>query len=170
MGGVTINNGPSSTNPPAEGYISAYDTGTYTLTTPMAEEKMQYGVVTLSNGITISGPNNTDIVFAQSGLYNLQFSAQVTCGTPQAHLFYVWLCKNSTPVQDTCSVYTIHGTHGGNNGHMIAALNFFIQAAAGENFQLCWTADDAAIKLETIAPPLATIPQSPAIILTIQKI
>lgn len=131
---------------------------------------MQYNVTQFANGVVIGGVNNTDIIFALGGIFNLQFSAQITCNTPQAHLFYVWLCKNGTAVTDSASITTVHGTHGGNNGHLILALNFMFVAVPGDSYQLCWTADDTAVRLETITAPTVTIPQSPAVILTIQKI
>ena len=151
-------------------YLSAYDTGSYSLSAPLAVEMVRFGTTVLSSNITIQGVHNTDIVFSEAGIYNIIFSIQVTCNTPQAHLFYLWLCKNGATVADTNSVLTIHGTHGGNNGHSIAAWNFIVNVLPGESYQLCWSGDDQAIRIETIASPGGTIPVSPSAILSVSQV
>lgn len=151
-------------------YLSAYDIGNYPLGAPFAVQELQFGTVTLSNNVTIQGPNSTDIIFSGAGIYLIDFSVQVTCSTPQAHLFYLWLCKNGAPVANTNSVLTIHGTHGGNNGHMIASWSFMVNALPSDAFQICWTADNTAISVATIPSPGGTIPVSPAVILSVSQV
>ena len=152
-------------------YLSAYDTtASQSITGAFEIKELQFGTTVLSNGISITGVNNTDITFSNPGIYNIQFSVQVTCNTPQAHLFYLWLCVNGSPVADSNSVTTVHGTHGGNNGHLILELNFILVATAGMKAQLCWTADNTAIKVETIPSPATGIPVSPGVILSVTQI
>lgn len=170
MASVDVTGGSGLNTFVSGNYLSAYDTGSYSLSAPFAVENVRFGTTVLSNNITIQGVNNTDIVISQAGIYNILFSVQVTCNTPQAHLFYLWLCKNGAAVADSNSVLTIHGTHGGNNGHMIAAWNFVINALPGESYQLCWSANNIAIAIETIASPAPNIPVSPSAILSVNQI
>ena len=152
-------------------YLSAQDTtATQSITAPYEIKNLQFGTTLLSNGISITGVNNTDITFANPGIYNIQFSVQVTCNTPQAHLFYLWLCVNGSPVANSNSVTTVHGTHGGNNGHLILSLNFVLVATAGMKAQLCWSANNIAIEVETIPSPAVGIPVSPGVILSVTQI
>lgn len=150
-------------------YLSAYDTGNYSIGAAYELKKLQFGTTTLSSDVTITGVNNTDITFSSPGIYNIAFSVQVTCNTPQAHLFYLWLCLNGSPVANTNSVVTIHGTHGGNNGHSVAAWNFLVQVSASDVAQLCWSANSTAIAVETIPSPAAGVPVSPAAILSVTQ-
>jgi len=167
---ITGGQGSGGGNFVSGAYLSAYDTGSYNIITPLTTQTLQFGTTTLSSGITIAGANNTDIVFSGPGIYNIAFSVQVTCNTPQAHLFYLWLCFNGSPVTDSNSILTIHGTHGGNNGHMITAWDFMVNAGAGDSYQLCWSANDPAIAVETIASPGGGIPLSPAVILSVSQV
>lgn len=150
-------------------YLSAYDTGNYSIGAAYQLKTLQFGTTTLSSDVTLTGVNNTDITFSSPGIYNIAFSVQVTCNTPQAHLFYLWLCLNGSPVANTNSVVTIHGTHGGNNGHSVAAWNFLMQVSATDKLQICWSADNTAIAIQTIPSPAAGIPISPAAILSVTQ-
>lgn len=170
MASVDVTGGSGGNNFVSGAYLSAYDTGNYSIGAAYNIEKLEFGVTSLSSGITIAGINNTDIVFSGSGIYNIVFSVQVTCNTPQAHLFYLWLCLNGSPVADTNSVLTIPGTHGGGNGHSIAAWDFMVQVNAGDFAQICWSANNTAVAIETIASPAAGIPVSPAVILSVTQV
>jgi hypothetical protein len=151
-------------------YLSAYDTKNYSIGSPYEIATLSYDTVILSSGITIPPSFPTDITFSKSGIYNLQFSCQVTNNSPQIHLFYLWLCKNNNPVADTNSVISVTSTHGGNNGHLVPAWNFVFSAVAGDTFQLCWSAEDTAIRIQPVASPAAGIPASPSVILSVQQI
>lgn len=168
MAGIDIAGGGTSQFVSGD-YLSAYSILGDSITTPLEVKYITVENTVLSNGITMSGGGLTDITFANPGIFNIQFSLQVTNNSPQAHLFYLWLSKNSNPVAVSASVLTIHSTHGGNKGHMIAAWNFFVQAAANDFFTLTWTADNVNIMIETI-PQANPIPASPSVILTVQQI
>ena len=151
-------------------YISAYDTSDHNITAPLAVETLEFNTTVISSGISIQGANDTDIVITTAGIYNLQFSCQVTNNDSQEHLFYLWLCKNGAPVADTTTILSIQSTHGGSNGHAVAAWNFVFQAAAADSYQLCWSANNIAIQVETLPSPGGTIPAIPSTILTVTQV
>lgn len=151
-------------------YLSAYDLGSKSLTAPNNVMTLEYGNVTLSNGISIQGANNTDIVFSTAGIFNIVFSVQVTNNAVQDHEFFLWLCFFGNPVQNTNSILTIPSTHGGVKGHNIAAWDFMIQANIGDSYQICWSGDNTNIAIETIASPGGGIPVSPAVILSVTQV
>jgi hypothetical protein len=151
-------------------YLTAYDTQNHSLGAPNAVEMLEFNTTVLSSGISIQGANNSDIVFTTAGIFNIQFSCQVLNGSVQDHEFYLWLCKNGAPEAYTNSIVTIPSTHGGIDGHFVAAWNFVIQASPGDSYQLCWSGNNTAISIETIASPAAPIPVSPSAILTVTQV
>lgn len=151
-------------------YLSAYDLGNYSLTGVNNVMTLQYSNTVLSSGISIQGASNTDIVFSTAGIFNIVFSIQVTNNAVQAHEFYLWLCFFNSPVQATNSILTVHSTHGGSKGHMIAAWDFMVQANIGDSYQLCWSGNNTNIAIETIASPGGGIPVSPAVILSVSQV
>lgn len=172
MAQISVNTVPPPYVPPgAENYLSAISTQNQSMgALPFNPMRVEGFNVLANNGITVSGGGNDEIYFSTSGLYNIQWSVQVTNDSTRAHLFYIWGALNGLSLADSASVVTIHSTHGGNKGHMVVALNLYVQVTAGQYFNLVWTADDINIALETIPSPVNPVPNSPAAILTIQKI
>ncbi len=66
------------------------------------------------------------------GIYNLQFSAQLVNTDSQIHDIDIWFRKNGTNIAGSNSRYSVPNSHGGVDGHMIAALNFFIELNAND--------------------------------------
>lgn len=151
-------------------YLSAISVQSQTLTLAYNPIRVEGFTASQSSGITIAGAANDEIYFSKTGLYNVQFSLQVTNNDNQAHLFYVWGAINGVTIPLSGSIMTVHSTHGGRKGHMIAALNLFISVTAGQYFNLVWSGDNTNIATETILSPAPTIPVSPACILTISEV
>lgn len=171
MAAVTVNNNrPAYVPPGPKNYLSAISTQNASLGTPYNPTRVEGFVALLVDGITVAGGGNDEVYFSTGGIYNIQWSLQVTNNDNQAHLFYVWVAVNGNTVPNSGSVLTVHSTHGGLKGHMIAALNLFLNVNPGDYFNLVWTGDNTNIALETIPSPGNPVPASPAAILTIQKI
>ena len=170
MAGIDIAGGAGSSQFVSGYYLSAYSDQNYSLNAPNAVKTLQYNNTVLSNGITIDQFNFSKISFTYSGIYNLQFSCQVLNSSVQDHEFYLWLCKNGIPVNYSNSIVTIPSTHGGIDGHFIAAWNFVFSATAGEFYELCWSGNNTAISIETLPAIPPNIPASPSVILTVQQI
>lgn len=151
-------------------YISAISSSDQIINTPYEIKTVDAFTTLVNSGITVTGTFLDRFTFSKTALYNVQFSLQVTNNDNQAHLFYVWGCLNGNSIPDTGSIVTVHSTHGGNKGHMIVALNLFVQATAGQYFSLCWTADNIDVMLENVPPPIPAIPNSLPCILTISEV
>lgn len=110
----------------------------------------------------------------QSGLYNLQFSMQLTNADVQIHDAAVWLRKGSglgaaTDVPNTASVVSVAETHGGISGHHVLAANFPVYLDVDDYVELWWAASSTSVQLETlpaITTPFAS-PASPSVVLTL---
>jgi len=132
--------------------------------------------ITLNNtGISsdISIVNNSNITIAKPGNYNLQFSLQLAnSDNSNEHDLDVWLRKNGTNVPNSNTQYTVVRGRSGANGKNVAALNLFLDAAAGDVYELVFAVTNTAVTIEAIAElttPYAR-PATPSAIVTVAPI
>lgn len=104
-----------------------------------------------------------------NGLYNVQFSAQLTNQDSQAHDMAIWLRVNGTDVPWTSSVATVPSTHGGQPGYHVIAANFYVEMLQGDYLEFWWASNSLQVQLNSL-PPITTPfvnPGSPAIVVTL---
>lgn len=111
-----------------------------------------------SNGITVS--NTSRINFKNAGTYNIQFSIQFANDDTQIQDVDVWFRKNGTDVAGSNSKFSVPNSHGGTDGHLIAALNYFIQLAANDYVEIMWATTSTLVTIEQL--PAQTSPTRPA--------
>ena len=126
---------------------------------------------------TITGTRASKLVVTYSGRYNLQFSAQMVNTDSQIHDIDIWFRKNgvlsaSADIANSNSQYSIPNKHGAIDGHLIAALNFFIDLAAGEYIEIMWHTFNTATTIQALPAVAASgttpaIPATPSIIATV---
>lgn len=146
-------------------YGSFYSTQDQTNAGATSVNKVTCNVTDLSNGVTMV--SNSRITIANAGTYNLQFSLQLDKSDSGTDYFDIWLCKNGQNVANTNTQFTLAG----NNAKSVAALNLFVQAAAGDYFELCWHSDDTAVFLNYVAAGSnPTRPAIPSAIITVNQI
>ena len=107
-----------------------------------------------------------------AGLYNVQFSLQATNSDAQAHDADIWIRKNGTDIANSASVFSVHGSHGGQPGYQIVAANFFIRFAANDYVEFWWSSNSTQIQLNylpAITTPF-TSPGAPSIVCTISYV
>jgi hypothetical protein len=130
-------------------------------------------LVTLNGTAYSSGTSHVianGIHVTQTGLYNLQFSVQVTNTDSQAHRMSLWLRKTGTlDVTASASDISVPSTHGGIAGHYVLAANFFVDLGVGDYIELWWATDFATVQLETLAAQTTPFvrPASPAVMVTL---
>lgn len=109
--------------------------------------------------------NNTEIVANTTGVYNYQFSMQLTSTSAALHNAYIWIRKNNLDVPNTATILSFSE----NKQYGVAAWNFFVPVNAGDHIHLMWAVDDTRI---SIAAPPATgfCPAVPSIILTVSAV
>lgn len=119
------------------------------------------------NGCLNDGTNGIEVL--QSGIYNYQFSLQLKNTDSQAHTAWVWLRVNATNVPGTSSQFSVLAKHGSTDGHVIAAVNFYVSLQAGDFVKLYAAVDNVAISLEAYpvqASPFV-MPAIPSIVATL---
>lgn len=88
--------------------------------------------------------SNDGLKVVYPGIYNCQFSIQFANTDTQIHEATVWLKKkangavSSSNIAGTGSKFSIPNRHGGVDGYLIAALNFYVQLDALDSLELWW--------------------------------
>lgn len=134
-------------------YITAFGTGTGGT-----------GTYTVSVSQTVASTSLTGtlaskITAARSGLYNLQFSAQLNNTSVQEQDASIWIRKNGTDIANSNNFFSVVSSHGGTNGHLIATLNIYVDLAATDYVEIMWSATSTAVSLEHL--PVQTSPARP---------
>lgn len=158
------------TNAPANAFGSFWDTTTQT-SAGNVNVPMKFNATDLqaTNGISIQNDtfgNPTKIVAAVDGVYDLQFSAQISrsSGGTKAQV-YIWLSKEGVNVPESATELTLAN----NADFIVAAWNFFIPLTAGQYTQLYWRATDPTIQL-LHNTTIAGVPDIPSVIITLAKV
>jgi len=148
-------------------YGAFQDTTDQTLATVTAT-----GDVTLNTTDYTLGTSLVDgykIKVDYSGLYNLQFSLQFANSDTQIQDVDVWIRKNGSDVAGSNSKFSIPNSHGGTDGHLIAALNFYIELAKNDYVHVAWATSSTLVNIEHLATQSTpTRPATPSAIITLQ--
>ena len=154
------------------GYYGAFqDNTTQTATTINTPYAMKFGITDLSNGITIvsDGSNLTRITIANTGIYNIQFSAQFDRTNSGTDAVDIWLRKNGVDVPGSGGRLILTG--GAAASEILAAWNYVLDIVAGDYYQLMWSTPDTNVRL--LYEPAQTIPFAhpiiPSTILTVTQ-
>jgi hypothetical protein len=101
----------------------------------------------------------------ESGIYNIQFSAQFDKTAGASADIYIWLRQNGADVPYSASKVVIQGT----NAELVAAWNFVIRLTANDYVQIAWSSTDTNVHVSAVAPVTGppAIPGIPSVILTI---
>lgn len=144
-------------------YGSFSDTTNQTANIANTAYEVRFNTTDFSQGHYIR--NNTEIVANTTGVYNYQFSIQLTSTSSSQHNAYIWIRKNNVDVPNTATILSF----GANKQYGVAAWNFFVDMNAGDHVHLMWAVDDTRI---SIAAPAATAfcPAVPSVILTVSAI
>ena len=168
--GMTGPVGPQGAGGALGYYGSFYDVTDQTAALVSTGYPMKFGSLDSASGVSIQpdGFSNPSIIkIANSGIYNIQFSAQLhnTGGGGSGDIVSIWLRKNGSDVPDTNTDISVKS----NNPFVVAAWNFFVVASSGDEYQLMWSTDDTGIQIE-YAGAAAPHPATPSIILTVQQV
>lgn len=122
-----------------------------------------------SNKVSIVDIN--EITFAESGLFNIQFSLQFLNYTTSLDDVTVWFRVNGSDIVESASVQQVGTKHGSSPGAVILALNILQSVNAGDNVQLIWNSASGNTVLGTFpSGTLPTRPTAPAAILTVTQV
>lgn len=137
---------------------------TFTINTPT---QITFNVNDYLNGCTNDGTDGISVEYA--GIYNYQFSVQLRNSDTQIHSAWVWLRINNVDVTGTGSKFDVPNSHGGIDGHTIAACNFYAQLDVGDTIEMWAAVDNVAVTFDATAAvtsPFA-MPAIPSVVATL---
>ena len=142
------------------GHASYYDTTTQT--NPIADAVNLFTYDSIVSEFQIRRGSPTSIIFiASTGIYNIQFSAQLDKTGGSASNVYIWPRVNGQNVPYSATKIVIDGP----NNEIGPAWNFLLDLKAGDYFELAWQSPDTAVVI-LAEPESGNIPGIPSIILT----
>lgn len=137
------------------------------------------------NNSTLSGSANvsqsfeydtTDLVFKtylippgklyvqETGVYNIQFSAQLDEPAGGSAVIYIWFRKNGVNIPESATAVDLT-----NKGKLAAAWNFMTHLSEGDYVEIMWQSDNVNTLIVAV-PPAGNIPAIPSIITTITQV
>lgn len=136
-----------------------------TASSTTAAYAITYDVTDISDSVYLDGTSKLTVT--HPGVYNLQFSIQFTNTDTQIHDVDVWVAVNGSNVSNTNSRFSVPNSHGGTDGHLIAALNIFLSMQSGDYVELYWATNNTGVRIEHIAAASSpTRPATPSVIAT----
>ena len=131
---------------------------------------MTFNTTDFSNGVYLS--NSSRLNARNAGIYNLQFSVQIENTDNVQHDVDIWFRKNGTNITASNSKFTVPARKSaGVYGHVIAAINYFVELAANDYVEIVWRTENTGVSLEqTPAESSPTRPATPSVIATMQYV
>jgi len=155
------------------GYYGAWqDNVTQTAAVDNTGYAMIFRTIDLANGVSVvtNGTNLTRITFANTGIYNLQFSSQFQNLANSPQDVTIWLRLNGVDVPGSAGVIGLEARKNpGDPYHIVAGWNYVLSVVAGQYYELVWsTTDHTNVQMQYYAagsPP----PSAASVILTVTQ-
>ena len=146
-------------------YGSFYDTTNQLNPTASTARAINISSTIVSSGVSIQGGNR--ITVDHDGIYNIQFSLQLTKSDAGNDDADIWLRYNGVDVPFSNGIVTLIG----NGGKGIAAWNFVQTMTASSYCQIYWSSGDTNLTIYAVGTQSSpTRPATPSIIVTVDKI
>jgi hypothetical protein len=143
-------------------YGAFYDTRTQSGSLNVSQS-IQFNSTDYSEGVSIS--NNTRIVLANVGIYNIQFSAQLVDDGAGDSTIHLWIKKNGQNVPNSAGRIFLQS-----NKETVASWNYVVPATSpNDYYELVWQSTDADARILASAAT-GNIPAIPSIILTVTQV
>jgi hypothetical protein len=118
---------------------------------------MTLNTTDFSNEVSISA---SKITVQNSGIYNLQFSAQFQNVDTAFQDVYIWLRQNGVDIPGSTGFVAIPNRHAGTDGHSIVGWNYFISMVATDYVQIYWSVPNTAVSIQHL--PASGTPTKPS--------
>jgi hypothetical protein len=143
---------------------SFYDTTTQTNPVANAVNLMQFNNVYEVNGVTqFAIRRDSDRIYvSQTGVYNIQFSAQLDKTGGGSATCYIWLRVNGENLPHSATKMVISG----NNDEKVAAWNWLLTLKQNDYIEIAWESPSTDVVL-LAAPASGNIPEIPSVIVTV---
>jgi hypothetical protein len=129
-------------------------------------QAMTFNNTDWATGVTLE--SSSHIKMTAAGKYNIAFSAQLH-QLNSSGIVNIWLAKNGTAVANSNTKCAITA----NNPYYVAAWNLFVDAAAGDYYQIMWSSDsnNSVLEYEAAVGSGASVhPAVPSVIATVNQV
>jgi hypothetical protein len=127
-----------------------------------------YNTQDISDGVTLV--DNSKLTVPNTGIYDVQFSAQFKNVSNSQQIVTIWVKVNGTDVANSATNVTIPARKSaGIFGYQVAAWNFFFQLNSADYVQLYWLPESLDVTLEAL-PSTALHPAIPSMLITVQQV
>jgi hypothetical protein len=129
--------------------------------------QITFNVNDFLNGCSNDGTDGIRVTY--SGIYNYQFSVQFANTSTSIHEAWIWLRVNGVDVPGTGSRFSVPNKHGGVDGYLIAAANFYVEMQAGDTVEMWSAVDNVAVYMEAYAAQTSpfAMPSIPSVVATL---
>ncbi len=118
-------------------------------------------------GYGVSLANGTQIKVDNAGIYNLEFSAQMSKSSAGASDVTIWFRKNGTDVPNSATDFNLSG----NTALEVAAWNYYFDLAAGDYIEIVWSTPVLTITMEKKDSRTSPVrPAVPSLIATMHRV
>jgi hypothetical protein len=144
-----------------------YDTTDQTAASTTTAYPITLNSTSLSNGV--SAASDGKITVNQNGIYNVQFSAQLSNNDAAPQDVDIWFRVNGTDVADSNRRFGLGARKGvGDPSHTVGAANQFLDLVADAYVELVWRTTDLDAQLEAYSVSASpTRPAIPSVIVTV---
>ena len=123
-----------------------------------------------SNGISLS--SGSRLTVSNAGLYNIQFSFQLSNLANSTEDVEIWFRKNGTDIAGSNSIFGLAPRKNSSDPyHVIAAMNFFINLVANDYIEIIWRATNTLCTIKAAGTGTSpTRPSTPSAIVTMNLV
>lgn len=127
---------------------------------------IQLNTTDYAHGISIV--SGSRITVTSYGIYNVQFSFQFVNTDTQIQDINIWFRKNGTNIVGSNSRFSVPNSHGGVDGHLVAAMNFWVELAANDYAEIVWSTSSTLVSIQDIPAQTSPVrPSTPSAIVTV---
>ena len=148
------------------------DTATKTPAAIYTPYAITFNTTDFAKGFSRGTPTSR-IVASASGLYNFQFSVQLSSGSSSAKKIWIWPRVNGTDVPNSNSEVTVAA----NNAAEVVGWNWALSLNANDYFEIMYAVDDTNVQIVATAATTGAVgtatfarPAVPSIILTVTQV
>ena len=143
-----------------------YDTTDQTAASTTTAYPITVNTTSIANNVSIV--DNSKLTFAVEGVYNIQFSIQLSNNDNATQDIDIWFSKNGSDIADSNSRFGLAPRKSaGDPYHVIGSLNFIESFQAEDYVELYWRSSSTNAYIEYYsAPSSPTRPAIPSVILT----
>jgi hypothetical protein len=150
-------------------YGQFYSNVTQTVTSANTEYRFAFNNTDLASNVSLgTGASNSRVIINQTGLYNIQFSAQVdkALGGGTTASASIWFKKNGTAIPSTTGFVTLD-----QNLQVVQSWNILANATSGDYYEIAYAASATVFSFPTLPANVSVgYPETPSIIVTVTPV